>query len=303
MNPYADDHDIPTVIRPNGGQSGIKAVYNHQTKAVDVIHYPDLESMDPETLKRRQEEDAKRKSLQGKLDEQKRRKEEELAEARKLVARNNAEKRTEAHRPSLSVQPKNPAQKMASLNREPPLRNKMEWDNAYALARYKNSSPEKFEAELDQAGFTEDEKTLVMLKMQMLTMQRGRAAFTDGEGHAGAEDAEEKHVKFVGRGHSLVQNDDRKEEVVEDLDMQEVVVDSSLPVTSIRVSLPGQQPIVGHFNLVHTVQGFIFYLFYSLYLKEKKNRCSSFCQSHCDRSCFGKDVSPCHAYPSPETTG
>jgi hypothetical protein len=133
LNPYADGYEGPTVIRPHGEAGGVTAVYNHQTKQVDVIHYHN--EVDAETLKRRDEEDAKRRLAQRERDEAKRRKEHELAEvcsffvasfsffykkknikARKLVARNTAEKRTsEAVRPSFAVQPKNPA--MASLSR------------------------------------------------------------------------------------------------------------------------------------------------------------------------------------------
>ena len=39
-NPYADSpNDLPTILRPNGENGGIKAVYNHSTKQVDVFHY------------------------------------------------------------------------------------------------------------------------------------------------------------------------------------------------------------------------------------------------------------------------
>jgi hypothetical protein len=38
------------------------------------------------------------------------------------------------------------------------------------LARYKKSGRAKFENELDEAGFTEDEKTLVLLKIEALSM-------------------------------------------------------------------------------------------------------------------------------------
>jgi hypothetical protein len=143
------------------------------------------------------------------------------------------------------------------------------WDNAYALARFKKSTPEKFEAELDEAGFTEDEKTLVMLKMQVLTMHEAKKGLAE----SGEEGGAEKHGRFAGQGHSLVQTKEEngekgKEEGefgregeaasnADDKDDAEVVVDATQPVTQVRIAVPGQPPLVAQFNLTHTVKSLL----------------------------------------------
>lgn len=60
---------------------------------------------------------------------------------------------------------------------------------------------------------------------------------------------------FKGEGYALVEKkeDDGVVDEEEELDVSEVIVDQSSPVTQIRLTLPGQQPVVATFNCTHTV--------------------------------------------------
>ena len=62
---------------------------------------------------------------------------------------------------------------------------------------------------------------------------------------------------FLGQGHSLTQIEKKDEENAEnsaEIDIAEISIDESLPVTQVRISIPGRTPVTTQFNLIHTVQ-------------------------------------------------
>ncbi len=302
-NPFADAaEDIPTIIRPHGQPGGITAVYNHNTKQVDVFHYQN--DVDAEAIKKREEEAKKRAVAQRQKDEARRVKEAEAEEVRKRLLAQRAE-RTTAAPVVYGMQPKNPAAPaggMATLSQLPQapkngavgsaaggaagggavsgtkrktsgkevLRPKSEWDNGYAVSRFRKVGAVQFTREMDEQGFTDDEKELVLFKMPtLLQLMKGDPA-EDAEGTSVAE-----QPRFAGQGHSMLSTEGGNNNHAypdteglgggegggggaggteeEELDVAEVVVDAGQPVTQLKIALPVGQPLTAQFNLTHTV--------------------------------------------------
>lgn len=293
-SPFVDDSDVPTVIRPEG----VHARFNHVTKQVEVIHYPTGKDYDDVMRKKKEEED-RRKAAQQKAQEretERSRKEQELREMREKIAaqRRDAQVSYVPQPKVSSVTTSGTGVGMATLSslgkeereeRDGP-GPKSKWDEMYWMKRLKKIGSSRLMQELDDAGFVEEEKAMMLLRLQARLMYDSEDQRGGGDGGDDDDDDDDTfpsatrkerkksaHVEvFAGEGHSLGSSSRRVNEDEtsanpnnnadhdngdnggDDDRAQEIVVDNSLPTTQIRFSIPDrQQAVVVVCNTSHTV--------------------------------------------------
>ena len=299
QDPYADD----PIIRPYGEANGVTAVYNHETKQVDLIHYHNERDM--EKLKAKSEKKQKNASkLQEDHDMYKKKKDQEMEETRrKILAMRQEQKSSSNTGATMGYVPKPTAsgRGMASLrdlerggvsgggsviggsasgasSSNTKVKHKTEWDDKYMMERFRKGGSTQFIKDLEDAEFTDEEKAILMFKINAMMMYKKM----DGDDDDDDDDDEDEGTSgfkmprtdkadevFKGEGHSLSSsaapavgiegsndsnnNNNNGSAALEEEDVTEVVVDKNSPTTQIRLAIPGRSPITAVFNLNHTV--------------------------------------------------
>lgn len=241
VGPYAEEQS--EIIRPYGEAGGVRAVYNHTTGQVEMVHYAGGEGEDDASIqekRRRRAADAKAKQ-EAELKQRDAQKEETLRRIQLM--------RADSQRPTFLPQPKSGAHQsrggggMATLrdleagtvpsaaSRAPPARTASpeprppaspeEWTEAYALQRFRKVGPEGLKREMAESGFTPEQlllaerriNSLMLMEMMMRGGMPPLESLDDADGGqptapAAAIKKPRQHVAaFEGHGHTLASSD------------------------------------------------------------------------------------------------